>query len=62
MHLDVRGCITFFPHLQALCETLEERCYTLKRELKERDTRIQLLEEEVALHKAEVENLRKSLR
>ena len=47
---------------QALCETLEEKVYDLKRALKEKDARILLLEEEVALHKAEVENLRKSLR
>ncbi len=47
---------------QALCETLEEKVYDLKRAVKERDARIRLLEEEVALHKTEVENLRKSLR
>lgn len=47
---------------QAMCESLEEQVYHLKRLLQEKDARINLLDEEIALHKVEVENLRKSLR
>ena len=45
-----------------MCESLEEYAYTLRRELLERDTKIALLEEELSLKKAEIENLHTSLR
>ena len=47
---------------QALCELLEEQLHDLKLQLNERDAQVALLQEEMALQKAEINSLRKSLR
>ena len=51
-----------FFFLQAVCDQLEEQVYSLQRLTQEKDAKIALLEEELALHKSEIDNLRKSLR
>jgi len=47
---------------RAQCTQLEEKVYSLQRSTQEKDAAITLLEEELALHRAEIDNLRKSLR
>ena len=45
-----------------MCEAMESQIYSLRTDIRERDGRIALLEEELALQKAEIDNLRRSLR
>ncbi|CAH1780508.1 unnamed protein product [Owenia fusiformis] len=47
---------------RTLCESLEETVYNLKKDLQERDAKIELLESELALHKSQMEALMKALR
>ncbi|XP_064641585.1 sorting nexin-16-like isoform X1 [Lineus longissimus] len=47
---------------RALCESLEENVYDLRKDIQERDARIELLEGEVAMLRAEVEALRNTVK
>ncbi|KAK3578961.1 hypothetical protein CHS0354_034749 [Potamilus streckersoni] len=47
---------------RAMCETLEEAVYNLKKELQEKDSEIELLKEELSLYRSQVEMLSNALR
>ncbi|XP_074644123.1 uncharacterized protein LOC141900979 isoform X2 [Tubulanus polymorphus] len=47
---------------RALCESLEETVYNMRRDLQERDSKIELLEGEIAMYKAQIDALNSSLR
>ncbi|KAL3860034.1 hypothetical protein ACJMK2_010207 [Sinanodonta woodiana] len=47
---------------RALCETLEEAVYNLKKELQQKDSEIELLKEELSLYRSQVEMLSNALR
>lgn len=47
---------------QALCDTLEETLYALRQELREKESEISLLKEELDLYRAQVEMLSSRLR
>ena len=47
---------------QAYCEELEESVYSLKKELRDKDSEMDLLRDELSLYKSQVEMLTKALR
>lgn len=59
---DPPGPFDTLEESRALCELLEQQLHDLKLQLNERDAQAALLQEEMALQKAEINSLRKSLR
>ncbi|KAI0213131.1 Sorting nexin-16 [Lamellibrachia satsuma] len=59
---DPPGPFDTLEESRALCELLEQQLHDMKLQLNERDAHVALLQEEMALQKAEINSLRKSLR
>jgi len=48
--------------IQAYCEELEDSVHCMRKDLHEKDTEIELLKDELALYKSQVEMLSQALR